>query len=145
MPIHPGSRKGIANAPLFLVFAGVVLMITTLIAMHTMEKWGESDGMERTINEAKRISQTCESIKFAGDQGTIQELHVEIPKKCSITIGSSLIASCSFSNVKRAEIPTKAKITGSPSIIQAGSNTVRIVYSSNTPAAVAGAYVIYVT
>jgi hypothetical protein len=141
------SRKGVETAPLFIIFAAVVLMMTAALAYDIMGKWEKNDSTARTINEAKRISQTCEEIKFAGDQGSVQELHLDIPQKCSITIGSSsLIASCSFDKEKRTEtVPTKAKITGSQATIPSGSNTVRVIYSSKTTTATAGTYIIYVS
>jgi hypothetical protein len=142
------SRRGADTAPLFIVFAAVVLMMTTVLAFDIMGKWEKIDSKQRTYNEAKRISQTCEEIKFAGDQGSIQEVQVNIPQKCSILIGSkSLTASCTFDKEKSDEpVLTKAILTGSPATIPAGSNTVRIVYSSpKTTTATAGTYIIYVS
>jgi hypothetical protein len=140
------SRRGVDTAPLFIVFAIVVLGITATLAFDMMGRWEEYDSSTRTINEAKRLSQTCEEIKFAGDLGTIQEVKVDIPQKCSITIKStSLVASCSLGKGKGSIVTTKATMTGSPETIPSGSKTVKIIYASKITAPTAGAYIIYVS
>ena len=140
------SRRGVETAPLFIVFAAVVLMMTAALASDIIGKWEKIDSKQRTINEAKRISQTCEEIKFAGDQGSVQELHVDIPQNCQIIIATtSLTASCTFDKTPEA-VPTKVKLASSSKSILAGSSTVRIIYSSaKTPTASIGTYIISVS
>lgn len=85
------SNQGVESAPLILIFAAVVMVLTASIVFPALMEWQDQVNKAQTIKEASRLRDAISRTHSMGDVGSVEWVILNIPRGHCLQISGGKI------------------------------------------------------